>query len=166
MTNRRLVIKADTQTAEAWEGNALVKTYAVSTAKNGAGCTEGSYCTPTGKMTVAQKIGGGLPQGAVLESRAPTGQVWQGEASDEDLILTRILWLAGAEEHNRNTQDRYIYLHGTNQENRLGTPASHGCVRFSNKDIVEVYDFLSEGAEVEIVYNNVPAPRRQGPKAP
>lgn len=156
----KLIVHADTQTADLYKDGALVKTYRVSTAKNGAGCAEGSFCTPTGKFRIAEKIGDGLPEGAVLKSRQPTGDVWQGEERDEDLILTRVLWLDGVEEHNRNSKDRYIYLHGTNQEDRLGTPASHGCVRFSNKDIIEVFGHLSEGAEVEIIYNSCPAPSR------
>jgi lipoprotein-anchoring transpeptidase ErfK/SrfK len=155
---RKLIVRADIQTAEVWEGRTLLKTCKISTAKNGPGCGEGSLCTPTGKHRVAKKIGGGLEKGAILKSRQPTGEVWRGEARDEDLILTRILWLDGAEEHNRNSFGRYIYLHGTNQEDALGTPASHGCVRFSNNDIVEIYELLAEGAEVEIVYCDVPRP--------
>lgn len=156
----KLIVRADTQTADLYKQGVLVKTYKISTAKNGAGCVEGSNCTPTGRFRVAEKIGDSLPEGAVLKSRIPTGDVWKGEALEEDLILTRILWLDGVEDHNRNSKDRYIYLHGTNQENRLGTPASHGCVRFSNKDIVDVFSHLAEGAEVEIIYNSCPAPSR------
>jgi L,D-transpeptidase YbiS len=66
------------------------------------------------------------------------------------LILTRILWLAGAEEKNANTLKRYIYLHGTNQEELLGEPVSHGCIRFSNQDITELFDLLRVGSEIEI----------------
>lgn len=149
---RKMIVHAGTQKAELQENGTTVAVFPVSTAKNGPGCAPGSHCTPVGKFRVAEKIGDGLQEGAVLKSRQPTGAVWQGEKTTEDLILTRILWLDGAEEGNRNTLERYIYLHGTNQEELLGTPASHGCVRFSNRDIVTVFDFLSEGAEVEIVY--------------
>lgn len=157
---RKLLIRADSQTAEVWDGERLLKTCRISTAKNGPGSAEGSYCTPSGKLRVARKIGDGLQEGAVLKSRVPTGEIWQGEARDEDLILTRILWLEGREDHNKNSFDRYIYLHGTNQEKTLGTPASRGCVRFSNKDIIEIFDLLAEGAEVEIIYNACPKPEK------
>jgi hypothetical protein len=102
---------------------------------------------------VANKIGHDLALGAVLKSRIPTGEYWSATsvASEEDLVLTRILWLEGAEEHNANTKNRFIYLHGTNQEHLLGKAVSHGCIRFSNQDILEVFEFLSEGSEVEIV---------------
>lgn len=152
MMSRKLVVRADLQIAELWEAGWRVASFPVSTAKNGMGCGEGSFCTPSGKFRIAQKIGEGLPQGAVLKSRQPTGEIWTGGLGEEDLILTRILWLEGAEDHNKNTKDRYIYLHGTNQEAQIGTPVSHGCVRFRNEDIVTVFDFLSEGAEVEIIY--------------
>lgn len=153
---RKLLVHIQDQIAELWDDRRRVKTYRVSTAKNGPGCVEGSYCTPTGKLRVAKKIGDGLPLGSVLKARAPTGEIWSASSdnrlsnSSDDLILTRVLWLEGAEEHNANTLGRYIYLHGTNQENLLGSAASLGCIRFSNKDIVEIYELLPEGAEIEI----------------
>ncbi len=156
---RNLIVRADSQTADLMQDGEVVKTYRISTAKNGSGCEAGSYCTPAGKLKVSEKIGDGLEEGTILKSRLPTGEVWKGEESDEDMILTRILWLEGTEEHNRNSKDRYIYLHGTNREQDLGTAASKGCVRFSNKDIIEVYDFLKEGAEVEIIYTSCPKPK-------
>ena len=149
-----LLIHCDRQVAELWEKNQLLKTYRVSTAIKGTGCVEGSLCTPTGKLRVSAKFGDGLPIGAVLRSRVPTGEVWSDKAdnplssSSEDLVLTRLLWLEGAEERNANTMGRYIYLHGTNQENMLGQPASHGCIRFSNLDIIEVFSLLKVGSEV------------------
>jgi len=150
----RLIIKTELQCAELWEDKQLVKSYRISTALNGLGCRENSFCTPSGKLKVASKIGEGLPLGAVLRSRVPTGEIWSSEAghplanSTEDLVLTRLLWLAGAEVHNANTLGRFVYLHGTNQESLLGQPASHGCIRFSNSDILEIYDWLQTGDEV------------------
>lgn len=157
VSNHRMIVRSANQTAELWDGDALVKTYRVSTAINGLGCVEGSQCTPNGLLRVASKIGGDLRSGAVLRLRAPTGEIWSGDAgnplsqSKEDLVLTRLLWLEGAEEHNSNTFKRFIYLHGTNQEDLLGQPASHGCIRFSNQDIIEVFEALQAGNEVEII---------------
>jgi len=155
-SNKRLVINTESQTAELWDENKFLKKYVISTALNGLGCQENSYCTPTGKFKVASKIGNGLPMCAVMKSRVPSGEVWSADPSNplskstEDLVLTRLLWLDGAEEHNSNTFKRYIYLHGTNQEQLLGKPASHGCIRFSNRDIVEVFDALQAGDLVEV----------------
>ncbi len=157
MSNRRLVVKTSKQIAELWVNNSLKKKYLISTAKNGIGCDEGSNCTPTGKLRVAQKIGDGLPLGTVLKARVPIGEIWTNDPQNslskaiEDLVLTRVLWLEGAEAHNSNTLNRYIYLHGTNQENLLGTPVSHGCIRFRNEDIVELFEVLEEGDGVEVV---------------
>jgi len=138
------------------ENETVLRIYQVSTAANGLGCREGSFCTPSGKLRVAQKLGEDLPIGAVLRGRVPTGEVWSLEASNplatsqEDLILTRVLWLEGVEGENSNTLQRFIYLHGTNHESLLGQSVSHGCIRFSNHDIVEVFEMLPVGAEVEV----------------
>jgi len=163
---QKLVIHAERQTAELWESGQLTQTYRISTARNGAGCAPGSYCTPTGKLRVSEKIGEGLPMGAILKSRQFTGNVWDGSSPcDEDLILTRILWLEGLDDGNKNTKDRYIYLHGTNQEDLLGTPASHGCIRFSNADIVDLFNRLDTGSEVEVIYPESSAAPAQKPRA-
>lgn len=149
---KRLKVICKTQKAELWDGDSLIKNYIVSTALNGLGCQEGSFCTPTGKLRIASKIGASLPLGGIIRARIPTNEVWSNNSEfiNEDLVLTRLLWLEGAEEHNANTFKRYIYLHGTNHENFLGQPASHGCIRFSNEDIVEIFDHMQAGNEVEV----------------
>jgi lipoprotein-anchoring transpeptidase ErfK/SrfK len=155
MSSRRIKVFSARQVAELWENERLLRTYIISTGKNGLGCVPGSLCTPTGRMRVAAKIGHGLPVGSILKGRVPTGELWPFNQTSEvdfdvDLVLTRILWLEGLEEHNANTRQRYIYLHGTNNEHLLGSPASHGCVRFRNEDIVELFDLVEEGCDVEI----------------
>jgi lipoprotein-anchoring transpeptidase ErfK/SrfK len=151
-----LSIDVKAQIATLYGENSPARTYVISTALSGLGCEADSSCTPIGKFRVAQKIGAGLELGAVLRQRVPTGEIWSADPSNslststEDLVLTRILWLEGAEPHNVNTRERFIYLHGTNQEALLGQPASHGCVRFRNTDIIDVFDRLPEGAEVQI----------------
>lgn len=135
--------------------------YPCSTAANGIGSLEGSYMTPPGWHTIDEKHGDGLPLGAVLKSRRPTGQIWQpGQHTPEDLVLTRILWLTGLEPGVNQGLDsagrvidskrRYIYIHGTNDEARLGTPASHGCIRLSNAAAIEVFDAVEVGVLVVI----------------
>lgn len=125
------------------------KLYSVSTAKVGVSSVEGSGGTPVGKFLIADKIGDGKPIGTIFESRDPVGR-WDGSVSEEDLILSRILTLDGCDASNRNTIDRYIYIHGTNQESMLGTPASHGCIRMSNSDIIELFAMVEIGDTVII----------------
>jgi len=115
----------------------------VSTSAYGLGEDEGSYKTPRGKHRIVEKIGDGEPLGAVFKNRMPTGEIWDLAAKPtpgQDLILTRILWLEGLEPHNRNSQSRYIYFHGTNHENKIGTPASIGCIRLKNADMLRLFD--------------------------
>lgn len=147
---RKLLVHVNRQEAELIEDNKVIKTYTISTAANGLSCEAGSNCTPTGKLRVSKKIGAGLPKGTVFRARVPVSEDWNAE-SQEDLVLSRILWLEGAEDKNANTLNRYIYLHGTNQENLLGTPASHGCIRFGVSEICDVFDELIEGDIVEVI---------------
>jgi L,D-transpeptidase YbiS len=141
------------------EGTRVVKKYSVSTAKNGAGEKNGSFCTPRGSHVVRAKIGAGQPEGTVFVRRRPTGEVWSPEMDarypGRDWILTRILWLSGREPgKNRlgdvDTMRRYIYIHGSPDRAEMGKPGSIGCVRMHNKDIVELFDLVSPYTEVEI----------------
>jgi hypothetical protein len=123
----------------------------VSTARNGAGCLEGSGCTPWGWHRISQVFGRGAVLGARFDSREPTGEVWTGGPVEGDWITTRILWLEGLEPGvnkgpGRDTRDRYVYIHGTAREDELGRPGSHGCVRVSNADAARLADeLLDEG---------------------
>ena len=135
------------------------KTYSVSTAKNGPGEKNGSFCTPRGRHIVRAKIGAGQPPNAVLVRRRPTGEIWTPELGAKypgrDWMLTRILWLSGCEPgKNRlgdvDTMRRYIYLHGSPDSAEMGKPGSIGCVRMRNRDIVELFDLVPPYTPVEI----------------
>lgn len=157
MTEMKLIVRIQAQRADLFRGEELVKTYVISSALQGVGCEMGSHQTPHGRLRVARKIGEGCATGTVFRSRIPTGELWSSDPlnplcrSEEDLVLSRILWLEGWEPHNANTLDRYIYLHGTNQEHLLGSPVSHGCIRLSNRDVEELFSLLPEGAFVEVL---------------
>lgn len=146
----RLRVDVSRQALDVLRGDLIEKTYVISTSKYGLGSEPGSFRTPLGRFQVAEKIGGGAPLGAVFKSRQPTGEI-AAPGGEDDLILTRILWLDGLDAENANTKSRYVYLHGTNQEALLGTPASHGCIRMANLDIAELYEEIPEGALVEIL---------------
>jgi lipoprotein-anchoring transpeptidase ErfK/SrfK len=141
------------------EGSRLLKRYSVSTAKNGVGEKNGSFCTPRGRHIVRAKIGAGQPQNAVFVRRRPTGEVWSPALHEKypgrDWMLTRILWLSGCEPgKNRlgevDTMRRYIYLHGTHEYAEMGKPGSIGCVRMRNPDILELFDLVPPYTEVDI----------------
>jgi L,D-transpeptidase YbiS len=131
------------------EGEMPIRDYPVSTSQFGIGTEAGSMKTPTGRFRVAEKIGGGLPSDAVFQSRV---LLKPGDPlpPTKDLVMSRILWLDGLDDHNANTHDRFIYIHGTKHENKIGTPASHGCIRMRNSDIVELFELVDEGAQVII----------------
>jgi lipoprotein-anchoring transpeptidase ErfK/SrfK len=130
-------------------GRKKLAEYAVSTSRFGVGSKEGSFKTPAGKLRIAEKIGDGLPTGTIFKSRRPV-KATKKRLAEEDLIMTRILWLEGLETRNANTHARYIYIHGTNHEDKIGTPASIGCIRMKNADLVELFDRVVEGTPVEI----------------
>lgn len=130
------------------------RSWVISTSRFGLGSEPGSNFTPLGKFRIVQKIGHGAPARTIFRSRKIAGH-WDGSEAPEDYVLTRILWLDGMEEENANTFSRYIYIHGTNQEGLLGTPASHGCIRMANAEVIELFDEVELGTEVEI--GDVPA---------
>jgi L,D-transpeptidase YbiS len=144
----RLSISVATQTLSLHEGHRLLRQWPCSTSRFGLGFTPGSNCTPLGRFRVKEKHGAGAALGTIFKSRKPVGEWRPGDETSSDLVLTRILWLEGLEHRNANTYDRYIYLHGTNDEQRIGQRRSHGCIRLSNAHMVEVYDLVPEGTEV------------------
>jgi lipoprotein-anchoring transpeptidase ErfK/SrfK len=137
----------------------MIKQYSISTAKNGPGEKNGSFCTPRGRHIVRAKIGAGQPPCSVFVRRRPTGEIWTPELHAQypgrDWMLTRILWLSGCEVgKNRlgdvDTMRRYIYLHGSPDFEEMGKPGSIGCVRMRNADILELFDLVPPYTPVDI----------------
>jgi lipoprotein-anchoring transpeptidase ErfK/SrfK len=130
-------------------GRTTLGTYSVSTSQFGLGTEEGSMKTPTGRFRISEKIGEGMPLGTVFKSRRRV-KATKKLLRDADLVMTRILWLDGLDPGNANTHERFIYIHGTNHEENLGKPASHGCVRMKNTDLLELFDLVDVDTPVTI----------------
>jgi phosphoserine phosphatase SerB len=146
----RLEVSIDDQRVDVFSNNTLLRSFPASTAAKGVGFTPNSGRTPTGNFRIAAKIGDGLPQNTRFRARKPVGFWEPGAAAVEDPILCRIMTLEGVDQQNLNTLERYIYFHGTHREDLLGTPASHGCIRLANRDMLELFDLVPEGAAVFI----------------
>jgi lipoprotein-anchoring transpeptidase ErfK/SrfK len=131
------------------QGNETLRSYPVSSSRFGIGTEEGSMKTPTGRFHVGKKIGHGLPSTTVFRSRVPLSRD-EPLPPTEDLVMSRILWLDGLDADNANTRERFIYIHGTKHEDKIGTPDSHGCIRMRNADVVELFDLVAEGTPVTI----------------
>lgn len=140
----------------------VVKLYEVITSKHGAGSQNGSNCTPTGLHCINGKFGEGVPKGGILIGRKFTGKVADIEFSPvptgHDDITSRVLTLAGLEDGvNKggeiDTYRRQIYIHGTAEEGMIGKPASHGCIRMKNDDIIELFSIVNEGVTIVILDN-------------
>ena len=138
----------------------VIKSYPVSTALNGIGQNKNSLQTPIGHHYIRAKIGKGLPVLSIFKGRRPTGEIWSKANTElepkHDWILSRIMWLSGKELGvnrlgNSDTMQRYIYIHGTHDESQLGRPLSHGCIRMSNNDVIELFNLTLIGT---IVYIN------------
>jgi lipoprotein-anchoring transpeptidase ErfK/SrfK len=151
-----VVVSVKDQKLGFYQDGKLTKEFKVSTSKFGLGDKPGSCCTPLGKAEVIAKIGNGLPPGAVLKSRSWNGEVLQPNAPGRDPIVSRILWLRGLEKTNRNAFNRYIYIHGTTEEERLGSPASYGCIRMGARDVVDLFNSTNIGAKVVITKSHLP----------
>jgi L,D-transpeptidase YbiS len=137
----------------------VLRRYRVSTAKNGPGERNGSFCTPRGRHVIRAKIGAGEAENTVFVRRRATGERWspelQAQYPDRDWMLTRILWLSGCERgRNRlgevDTMRRYIYIHGAPEIAQMGEPGSIGCIRMRNADIVELFELVPPYTEVVI----------------
>jgi len=141
------------------DSGGLIRRYSISSAKNGVGEQNGSYCTPRGRHIIRAKIGAGQPLNTVFVERRPTGETYSTELAKRqpgrDWILTRILWLSGLEQGvNRmgrvDTMRRAIYIHGSPDTADMGRPGSRGCIRMRNRDIVELFDLVPVRTVVEI----------------
>lgn len=160
MSEHCLLVSVDQQKLWHFEGSGC-DSYTISTARAGRGCVQDSQQTPTGLHQVAEKIGAGAPTGMVFKARQATGQRWsEWPQAEDNLITSRILWLDGLEPgHNAgtnadgqvvDTKRRYVYIHGTNQHARLGTPNSHGCVLLSDDDVIRLFEQVPVGTLVYI----------------
>ena len=142
------------------DGNGhIIKQYVISSAKNGVGQENGSFCTPLGKHIIRAKIGAGQPVNTVFIRRRPTGEIYTPDLGkrfpNRDWILTRICWLSGCEPgSNRlgsvDTMRRYVYIHGSPDSVEMGKPGSIGCIRMKNCDLLELFDRVQVGIHVEI----------------
>jgi len=145
----RIHVHVPSQTLDLLDDETLLRRYVISTSRYGIGTQSGSNKTPPGRFRISEKIGDGAQVGEIFRERKATGELGQ-EGEGVDNVQTRILWLDGLDEANANTHDRYIYIHGTNAESQLGTPASHGCVRMNNLDVIDLYERVEIGDEVFI----------------
>ena len=141
------------------DGDHVVQSYSVATAKNGSGEVNGSECTPRGWHVIRAKVGSGAKPNTVFVKRRPTGEIfgpgYRERFPKRDWILTRILWLSGAEPGknrwgNVDTMRRYIYIHGCPDEDPMGIPSSHGCVKMHNADVIDLFERVKPGTRVLI----------------
>ena len=157
--NYRIDIDLTRQVLQLNGAGGIVREYPVSTGKNGTGEQLDSGCTPRGRHSIAEKIGAGQPLDTVFVGRAPTGEIYHPELRRQhpgrDWILTRIIWLQGEEPgFNQggevDTYNRYIYIHGAPDDMQMGVPGSAGCIRMRNSDVIELFDLVEEGCEVNL----------------
>ena len=156
----RIVISIPSQELDLWDENHnIIRKYQISSAGNGVGQEYGSFCTPLGKHIIRAKIGTSQPINTVFIRRRPTGEIYTPELGTKypgrDWILTRILWLSGCEPgFNRmgkvDTMRRYIYIHGSPDSTEMGKPGSIGCIRMYNRDLLQLFDLVTTGTEVDI----------------
>ena len=156
----RILVSVADQMLVLFDGDEQVlRSYPVSTARNGVGEESGSLCTPRGRHIVRAKIGAGCPENTVFMARRPTGELFSQELAaqfpDRDWILGRILWLSGCElGRNRlgnvDTMRRYIYIHGCPESTSIGEPVSHGCIRMRKADVIDLFDRIPVYSSVSI----------------
>ncbi len=160
-----IIVSIEEQHLQYSVGGSVVMDVVISTAKNGPGEQKGSECTPRGWHVIKAKIGSMAEANTVFIGRRPTGEIYSPKLRQQnpgrDWILTRILWLSGLEPGknrfaNVDTMRRYIYIHGCPEEDLMGIPSSHGCIKMRNKDVIALFDLVSVGARVCIVEGPIP----------
>ena len=152
--NKMIVSVADQKMLLVRDGSP-VKSYKISTSKFGVGDQPNSNRTPLGRLQIAKKIGTNVAIGGVMKNRRPTGEVIKPNAPGRDPVVTRILWLSGTESRNQNAFHRTIYIHGTPEEQRLGSPASFGCIRMGSRDVADLYNRVGFGADVFVIRGSI-----------
>lgn len=145
-----IVINVDRQLMTLVQEGHEVAQYKISTSQFGLGDEMHSYKTPAGVLEVADKTGENQPLGAVFKGGRPTGEVLAPNTPGRDPIVTRVIQLRGLEDQNRHARARGIWIHGTNEENRIGKPVSWGCIRMRSKDVAELYKMVAVGTRVVI----------------
>ena len=156
----QLVVSVPDQKLAVLVDGKIFKAYPISTSRYGEGDYWGSWRTPVGMLQIAGKIGGKAAPGAVFWRRQVTGEVLPANAPGRDPIVSRIIWLRGMEDENKNAYKRCIYIHGTPQEAFLGRKASFGCIRMRSVDVIQVFDWVNIGTPVAILQE----PLRQAAK--
>lgn len=158
--NNIVLVNINQQTLHLYRNNELTKSYPISSSKFGIGNQVESFKTPLGVHRVAKKIGGSAPPGTIFKARVNTGRtaeiITTDAASEDDYVTSRILWLEGLEPGKNKGEgidsfQRYIYIHGTAEEGRIGKPASRGCIRMHNADVIELFDLLKTGTLINII---------------
>ena len=153
---RAVWVSIGDQTLRIIENGGVIWQAKCSTAEKGVGFKRDSNQTPLGWHSVAEKIGEGEPWGRVFREKRASRKIWKpGENVKKDLVLTRVLALTGEEPGVNKGGDvdsyaRCIYIHGTNDEARIGTPTSHGCIRLTDDDVIEAFDLIPPNARVLI----------------
>ncbi len=154
-THNKMIVSVRDQKMLLVRDGTPVKAYKISTSKFGVGDRPGSNCTPLGRLQVAKKIGDNAPMGSVFKTRRATGEVIKPNAPGRDPVVTRIMWLTGTESRNQNAFRRTIYIHGTPEERRLGSPASYGCIRMGSNDVADLYNRIGTGADVFVIRGSI-----------
>ncbi len=149
-TEVHLDIDTASQRLTVLAGSSLHASFPISTSPLGLGCEEGSLRTPSGRFVVVEKIGHGMPLDTVFKGRVPLKNPASSSEDEGDLVVARILRLHGTEPANANTLNRFIYIHGTNQHQLIGSPAGHGCIRMLPADVATLFDLVPVGAQVVI----------------
>lgn len=149
MPSTYMFVSVAQQTLTLIEDRKQVYETKIATAKNGVGELNGSECTPRGWHIIRAKIGENCPENTVFRGRRPTGEIFSAKLKqhfpNRDWILTRIMWLSGLQPGfnrlgDRDTMRRYVYIHGCPDSDEMGIPSSHGCVKMTNRHVIELFE--------------------------
>jgi lipoprotein-anchoring transpeptidase ErfK/SrfK len=154
-----LIVDVKSQVMSLVSKGTVSREFIISSSFYGTGSLRNSLKTPLGKHVIYKKIGEDLPVNAILKGRKWSGAIANIVSdpidTDYDHVTSRILWLDGLEIGlntglDVDSMSRYIYIHGTAEEGLMGRPASDGCIRMYNAEVIELFDLVEEGTQVWI----------------
>ena len=160
--DRFIYVAAKKQKLYLIEGEEIIASYNISTAKNGIGQNSGSFKTPAGLHQIAEKVGEDLPINSIIKQKVATGELARpieiAESTNQDFITSRVMHLKGMEPQVNSggkvdSYERGIFIHGTHEEGLIGQAASKGCVRMTNSDVIDLFQRVEVGTFVVILNN-------------
>lgn len=129
-----LLVRQGARRVELHRGGQVVRSWSVAVGTSG-------HPTPTGMFTIGAKRFEPTWHNSSPDGWGADMPDMIGPGPDNPLGLRALNWV-------RDGVDTLIRFHGTANEASIGRAASHGCVRMTNPDVIELFDLVDSGTVI------------------